>query len=97
MVHPSFLTVPLLAAAAHAVQFDCARVLTDGVSFDLSKLGGPRSVYSVDEQPPSVSNTTFTIDLCQPLKKAADLEDGEQCPMGTRGEQSDQVRHASWP
>lgn len=86
MIRPHLVTVSALVALAQAVSFDCSRVVTDGVSFDLSKLTGPHSVSWIEEQPPSVSNTTFTIDICQPLRKDSSLNDKEQCETGTRGE-----------
>ncbi|KAF2148443.1 hypothetical protein K461DRAFT_282899 [Myriangium duriaei CBS 260.36] len=81
---PPALHLLALATLAQAVSFDCARVRTGGVNFDLSKLGGPHSVSWVVDEPPSISNTTFTLDICQPLKKDSGLQDGEQCPGGTR-------------
>lgn len=87
------LAVPLVASLVQALSFDCARVRTGGVDFDLSKLGGPRSVYSVKEQPPSISNITFTLDICTPLKKDSAINDGEQCPGGTRVCAVDRVTH----
>ncbi|KAG8630501.1 hypothetical protein KVT40_002120 [Elsinoe batatas] len=76
-----------LLPLAHAVTFDCDHVRVDKVSFDLSKLSGPHSVSHIAETPPSISNTTFTIDLCKPLT-GEDLGHGlkpkERCPTGTR-------------
>lgn len=66
---------PLLSFA----QFDCSKIVVDGKTWDLSKLGGPRSVYNVVDHPPSVINTTYTLDLCKPLPKDS------QCPSGTYG------------
>ena len=66
---------------AGAISFDCGNVLMDGYKFDLSPLDGPHSVWTIDEHEPTYSNTTFTLDLCQPLKKS----NGEDCPNGSRG------------
>ncbi|KAL8984716.1 MAG: hypothetical protein Q9205_001405, partial [Flavoplaca limonia] len=32
---------------------------------------------------PTMTNTTFTIDICTPLKKAVGIPKGEDCPSGT--------------
>ncbi|WEW54785.1 type II membrane protein [Emydomyces testavorans] len=58
-------------------QLDCSKIVVDGKAWDLSKLGGPRSVYHVVDHPPSVINTTYTLDICRPLPK------NSQCPSGT--------------
>lgn len=82
-----FLTVPfLLPQAAGAVSLACDNVRVDGKKFDFSKLGGRHSISVIDEsKPPAEYNTTWTIDLCQPLKKISDIRDADQCPSGTRG------------
>lgn len=84
MISIHLLTIPLVATLTQAVSFDCSRVLTAGVNFDLSKLKGPHSVSYIEDEPPSVSNTTFTIDICQPLAKENGTPNAEQCPIGTR-------------
>ncbi|PNS18246.1 Autophagy-related protein 27 [Sphaceloma murrayae] len=70
-----------------ALNFDCDLIRVDKTSFDLSKLKGPHTVSRLVSHPPSVSNTTFTLDLCAPLT-GEDLGRGlkktEQCPTGTR-------------
>ncbi|EER26775.1 hypothetical protein CPC735_009510 [Coccidioides posadasii C735 delta SOWgp] len=58
-------------------QLDCTKIVVDGKTWDVSKLGGPHSVYNVVDHPPSVINTTYTLDLCKPLPKSS------QCPSGT--------------
>ncbi|KAF2767885.1 hypothetical protein EJ03DRAFT_246823, partial [Teratosphaeria nubilosa] len=67
-----------------AVTFDCSHVRADGQSFDLSALGGPKAVHWQQWEPPSISNTTFTIDLCKTLKKNSSIPNEEQCIGGTR-------------
>lgn len=79
------LLFPLLSAADGS--FDCHNIRKDKVPFDFSSLAGPRSVMVSD---PSKSatflNTTYTIDICRPLKRASDIPKDHQCPHGTRGE-----------
>ncbi|KMU72143.1 hypothetical protein CISG_00452 [Coccidioides immitis RMSCC 3703] len=60
-------------------QLDCTKIVVDAKTWDVSKLGGPHSVYNVVDHPPSVINTTYTLDLCKPLPK------NSQCPSGTYG------------
>ncbi|KAI2632608.1 autophagy-related protein 27 [Hypomontagnella submonticulosa] len=76
----SLLLLPLPTAA----MFDCNNVVSDKQKFDLSKLGGPHSVvtsYLVGGKP---HNTTYTVDICRPLKKKGDVKKEEQCPNFTR-------------
>lgn len=68
-----------------AAQFKCAEIKADRHTFDLSKLAGPHSVQHNVEQPPSSLNTTYTIDMCQPLVPEGDNKD-ERCPGETQGE-----------
>lgn len=85
-----FLYVPLLLAhLASAVSIDCEHVRVDGKKFDLSKLAGRHSVIVNDlSRPPAEYNTTWTLNLCAPLKKISGVRDEDQCPSGTRGKQT---------
>ncbi|GAB7353983.1 hypothetical protein MBLNU459_g4578t1 [Dothideomycetes sp. NU459] len=74
----------LLPAVVTAVTFDCSHVRVDGQSFDFSELGGPHSVWRTEDTPPSVLNTTFTIDVCSPLRKTKGVPKYDECPVGTR-------------
>jgi hypothetical protein len=74
------------AFVAASGSIDCAQIVDDGVSWDLSKLGGPRSVMHSVLTPPSMQNTTYTIDICKPLKRPESVKDMNKCPGGTRGE-----------
>lgn len=88
----SSILFPLFAAAVG--NLDCKDVVTDKVHWDLSKLGGPKSVlHSLDEDA-SFRNTTFTIDLCRPLKRVSfdKIPDSQQCPSGTRRESTSATR-----
>lgn len=89
MYRPDLLAflLPLLAAPAYAAEtLDCAKIRADGHTFDLSKLGGPHSIVTTRlvPNPPEHYNTTYTLDICKPLKKSGDNKPGE-CPNGTRG------------
>lgn len=75
----------LLPALVSAVTLDCKHLRVDGQSFDLSELGGPRSVSLIEDTPPSLTNTTFTIDICNPLQRTKGVAKEDECPSGTRG------------
>jgi hypothetical protein len=82
---PLVFSLLLLPSLSSAVIFDCTHVRVDGHSYDFSKLGGPRSVMMTKETPPTVKNTTYTIDLCRPLKKDDKMKSDDQCHTGARG------------
>lgn len=76
----STLLFPFLSAAAG--NFHCDNVRVEGKGFDLTELGGARSIMHHYEN----HNTTFTVDICKPLGKVKGAPANEQCPNGTRGE-----------
>lgn len=83
----SWRTLPVLLAlpaSILAVTLDCEDIRVDKQSFDLSPLGGPKEVHRQEYQPPSIFNTTFTIDICNPLKRKKEVPSEFQCPSGTR-------------
>ncbi|KAK4556739.1 type II membrane protein [Recurvomyces mirabilis] len=77
-------TLLLLPASITAVTLDCDHIRVDKKSFDLSALAGPKTVHFQQYLPPTISNTTYTIDLCKPLKRNTSIPKAEQCPSGTR-------------
>ncbi|OAP64428.1 hypothetical protein AYL99_00400 [Fonsecaea erecta] len=83
-----YTLLTLLLSLSHltaAVSIDCQHIRVDGKKFDLSKLAGRHSVSVHDtSRPPAEYNTTWTIDLCAPLKKLEGIRDQDQCPHGTR-------------
>jgi hypothetical protein len=79
---------PTAAHAADAADFDCAKISADGHTFDLKALGGPHTVVTTKHHAPSVTNTTWTVDICAPLRRKGDVKDAEACPEGTRGSSS---------
>ena len=83
----SLSSIPLfLSHLAAAVSIDCEHIRVDGKSFDLSKLAGRHAVSVHDtSRPPAEYNTTWTLDLCAPLKKLEGIRNEDQCPQGTRG------------
>lgn len=65
----------------------CDKILIEGQKFNFKDLGGPHSVVTTQElvdQPFQYRNTTYTLDLCAPLKKSGPAE--ESCANGARGE-----------
>lgn len=78
------LTLLLAAPLPAAAMLRCDHVQAGGKKFDFSKLGGPHSVVTSQHKPPIYLNTTYTVDLCRPLKKAKDAPKRETCPNGTR-------------
>ena len=78
---PALLSLPSLAQAA----FDCEHIVADQQVFNLKSLGGPHVVHWIkDDTPPSITNLTFTLDICQTLKKHKGPSE-DDCPSGTRG------------
>lgn len=75
----------LLPAAISAVTFDCKHIRAGGKDFNFEKLGGPKTVNDQKLTYPSITNTTFTIDICKPLPRSKDKDKHkEECPGGTR-------------
>lgn len=62
----------------------CDLIRVDDVNFDLSKLGGPHSVVTSQWHPPTYTNTSYTLDICKPLKRKGNVEKGDECPNGTQ-------------
>ncbi len=80
----SIATLLLIPAAVTAIQLDCGKIKVDGQKFDFTQLGGPKTVHNIESKPPSIVNTTFTIDLCDTLKKEKDTKKEQNCLTGTR-------------
>lgn len=64
----------------------CENILIDGYKFNLEKLKGPHSVLTskYDSVTHTYHNTTYTLDVCGPLKKSGKSKFKEECPNGTR-------------
>lgn len=78
----------LLLATPATAMLRCDNILVDRQKFNFKDLGGPHSVVTTQQleewQPFQYRNTTYTLDLCAPLKK--DGPPQESCPNGARGE-----------
>ena len=68
-----------------AAMFQCDHVVVDNQKFDLSALDGAHSVVMSRDQGASYLNTTYTVDICRPLKKKGDVPKDQECPNGSRG------------
>lgn len=82
--------IPLLSALlpslAAAVTFDCAHINVDKQNYDLSGLGGVHEIYHVVENGTAnhVTNTTYVLNICNVLGKAANRDEGK-CGMSKNG------------
>ncbi|KAL2891194.1 Autophagy-related protein 27 [Ceratocystis lukuohia] len=78
------LLAPTSTLAAASLQ--CDSILANNHKYDLSPLRGPHSVVTTITEKNAIYNTTYTIDLCAPLKRVNDgsIPAREQCPEGTR-------------
>jgi hypothetical protein len=90
-MHPPQLAaalLPLLLAPLPSMaMLHCENILINGYKFNLEKLKGPHSVVTskYDSVTHTHHNTTYTLDVCQPLKKSSKSKSNEECPNGTRG------------
>lgn len=84
---PSLLQtlIILLPSLTSANSVTCDQARIDGKSFDFSALDGPHSVNWRRDQPRSIVNTTFTIDICKPLRRTKGVPKGDECRSGTQG------------
>ena len=94
MHHPTLsaalLSLIVALAPTPAAAFstlDCKKIRVDEQNFDLSKLGGAHSMVTTkyEASADAHTNTTYTLDVCYPLKKTGDAKKTEQCPNGTKG------------
>lgn len=83
------VTSPGTTAAAAATvppPLACDNLVVDGHKYNLQALAGPHTVVTHEYTRPTYHNTTYTIDICGPLKrKGDDVPAEERCPDGTRG------------
>ncbi|KAI9817342.1 MAG: hypothetical protein M1826_001624 [Phylliscum demangeonii] len=82
-VTPVFLAIALLPSLISASTYDCSHVRVGGRSFDLSALGGPRSIHHLVPTPPAV-NSTISVDVCKPLRRIKGVPNTLECPNLTR-------------
>jgi len=83
-VDAAILTTLILPFLTAAINLDCTHIRADKVSWDLSALGGPKSVLHSDVDGASRENITYTIDICKPLKRDDKVPELEKCPGNTR-------------
>lgn len=74
----------MLPTSVLGAALDCAHIRIDQQSFHFKKLGGPKTVHWSRHSPPSVDNTTFTLDICDPLPLDNKVKKEERCDAGTR-------------
>ncbi|KAL9129478.1 MAG: hypothetical protein Q9217_002074 [Psora testacea] len=74
----------LLPSLTVSYTLDCSDIRVDKKSFNLKPLAGPHSIYTVREHPPTITNTTFTIDVCRPLERTKGVPKAEDCPNLSR-------------
>lgn len=80
----SAVALPILfSAVSSAISIDCDHIRVDGKKYDFSSISGPHSVMVSDtKHPPAISNTTYTVDLCRPLRKIKGIPNQDQCENG---------------
>ena len=85
------LFLPLLTSA---LSYDCKNIVKDGVKFNFEALGGLHSVSWNREFAQGYMNTTFKMDICQPLK-LEDKEERKDCGHGTQSSYTGSSGHAN--
>ena len=76
----------LLPSLTAAITLDCSAIRIKGKSFNLQALGGPHELHTIKEHPPTITDTSIKLDICQALKKPKGVDKKEDCPNGSRGE-----------
>ncbi|KAJ5578666.1 autophagy protein Atg27 [Penicillium hispanicum] len=78
----ALLLSTLLSSAVTAVTLNCGNIKVDEHKYDLSGLGGVHEIYHVAENETAgyVANTTYVLNICQVLVKAANRPEGK-CGM----------------
>jgi len=77
------LLLSVLASPA-AATLRCGELVVEGHKFDLHELGGPHTVVTSEYDFPSWFNTTYTLDLCAPLKRKGEVKEELRCHDGAR-------------
>lgn len=80
---PVAILLPFLVTSYN---LDCSNIKLGDAKWNLKALDGPHSLYKITREFPTVYNTTFTLDICRPLRKSKGKKKEEECPNGTRGE-----------
>jgi len=74
----------LLPSIVSAITFDCNHFIVDGHSYNFEKLSGAHTVHWIRDEPPSISDFAFTVDLCKNIPRQKGIAKEEQCQTGTR-------------
>ncbi|QIW96351.1 hypothetical protein AMS68_001869 [Peltaster fructicola] len=80
-VLPFLLLAPALTSA---IPFNCDGENDSGHTFIGKSLKGPKKIFHTENFGVSTRNTTYTIDLCDPLKRDDEVDKDMQCHIGTR-------------
>jgi hypothetical protein len=83
-VDAAILTTLIFPCLTAAINLDCGNARADSESWNLKALGGPKSVLNSVDVGQSWENTTYTIDICAPLKRDDKVPEEEKCPGSTR-------------
>ena len=76
------VSAPFLATPCAAFTYDCKKIRADTHTVNMSPLRGPHSITTSQLNSSVYYNTTYTIDVCAPLKHSGD---GKACWQNTRG------------
>ncbi len=82
-LHFSLSSFLLLLSHPASAAYDCNHARIGGQSFDLSPLSGPHSVSHVVDHTASRFNTTYTLDICKPLRRSKGGDGKHECPNST--------------
>lgn len=95
----ALLLSALLPSFAAAATFDCAHINVDKHKYDLSSLGGVHEISHVlheNSTTPSTTNTTYVLNICNVLGKAANRPEGK-CGMSKNGRFQPRPRRLASP
>ncbi|KAK4205743.1 putative autophagy protein Atg27 [Triangularia verruculosa] len=84
LLSSSMVVMITASPAPAAATFDCEKLPVDGHTYNFKDLAGPHTVVTSEFLAPSYHNTTYTLDLCGPLRQNGDAPKEERCPDGTR-------------
>ncbi|KAJ5682870.1 hypothetical protein N7462_006035 [Penicillium macrosclerotiorum] len=80
----AWLLSALVPSLTTALSLDCAHINVDKYKYDLSPLGGVHEIYHVNETDGFVTNTTYVLNICNNLHKAANRGDDGKCGQTKR-------------
>ena len=71
-----FLSVPTSIWA-----FDCKHIVKGDYRYSLAGLNGVHTIHNVESTDTTITNTTYVLNICAPLKEASSRDD-LQCGTG---------------